>query len=393
MVEGIPFGGTCDPRFNRLREEFERNFRERNEVGAALSVVVDGRAVVDLWGGFADQARTAPWQRDTLVNVYSTTKGMVALLAHQLIDEGRLDLDAPVARYWPEFAQAGKGALPVRWLLCHKAGLAALRGVLPGEALYDFDAMTTALAAEEPWWTPGEKHGYHAVTFGWLVGELVRRVTGIGVGAAFRERVAGPLGADFHIGLPDAEHARVAEMSGLAMEKPEGLDEPSLAAIIMADPEGMVAKAFANPPSMILGPNNPEWRRAEIPGANGQANARAIARIYGVLANGGHDNGTCILSAAGVARCREPQAEGPDLVLQISTRFGLGYMLPQARRDFRFGPSEEAFGHPGAGGSLGCADPENRVGFGYVMNRMGPHLALDPRCVALLETTYECLGR
>ncbi len=393
MAEGTPFGGNCDPRFDPVREEFERNFRERAEVGAALAVVVDGRPVVDLWGGHADQARTRAWQRDTLVNVYSTTKGMAALLAHQLIDQRQLDLDAPVARYWPEFAEAGKAALPVRWLLCHKAGLAAVREVLPGEALYDFDAMTTALARQEPWWTPGERHGYHAVTFGWLVGELVRRVTGRSVGAAFRERVAGPLGADFHIGLADDQHGRVAEMSGLSMEKPEGLEEPGLAAIILGDPEGLVAKAFANPPTLVLGPNTAEWRRAEIPGANGQANARAVARIYGVLARGGHDNGTRILSPEGVARCREPQAEGPDLVLQISTRFGLGYMLPQARRDFRFGPSEQAFGHPGAGGSLGFADPENRVGFGYVMNRMGPHIALDPRCVALIEATYECLGR
>jgi CubicO group peptidase (beta-lactamase class C family) len=195
-----------------VREAFARNFRECDEVGAAVAVYLDGALVVDLWAGHKDFARTQPWQRDTLVNVYSTTKGVTALAAHRLVDEGKLDLDAPVAKYWPEFAQAGKGAIPVRFLLSHRAGLPAVRKLLPNEALYDWTAMTDALAAETPWWTPGSAHGYHAVTFGWLVGEVVRRIAGKSLGAYVRDTFARPLGLDFHIGLAEREHARVADI-------------------------------------------------------------------------------------------------------------------------------------------------------------------------------------
>jgi CubicO group peptidase (beta-lactamase class C family) len=382
--------GTCDRRFAPVREAFARNFRERDEVGAALSIVVDGDPVVDLWGGFADQARTRPWEQDTIVNVYSCTKGMAALCLHRLVAEGKVDLDAPVARYWPEFAQAGKERLPVRWLLSHRSGLAAVRDVLPGDALYDFDAMTAALAAETPWWEPGSAHGYHAVTFGWLVGEVVRRVSGRSVGRYFREEIAEPLGADFHIGLDDAHHERVAEMSQLAMPAPD-MEGPQLAMVIMSDPEGLAAKAFMNPPSMALGVNHAAWRKAEIPGANGTGNARAMARIYGALARGGAVDDVHVLERDGVARCADEQSHGPDLVLQVSTRFGLGYMLPQQSKDTQLGRGERAFGHPGAGGHLGFADPDAQVGFGYVINRMGPHILLDPRAIELVDAVYDCL--
>jgi len=383
--------GHCDPRFAAVGETFSANFRDHGEIGAAVAVVVDGDPVVDLWGGHADRDRGRPWERDTLVNVYSCTKGMTALCAHRLVCEGRLDLDAPVARYWPEFAAAGKERLPVRWLLGHRAGLAAVRDLLPGEALYDWDAMCAALAAETPWWPPGTAHGYHAVTFGWLVGEVVRRITGRSLGAYFREEIAEPLGADFRIGLPASEHGRVAEMSPLPMP-PQDDDRIHLAALIMSDPQGLAARAFMNPPSMVLGVNNAAWRSAEIPGANGHATAAAMARIYGALARGGTQDGVHVLDPAGVARCREEQSHGADLVLPTSTRFGLGFMLPQDRHDARFGPSPHAFGHPGAGGSLGFADPDARVGFGYVMNLMGPHILLDPRAVALIDAVYGCLS-
>ena len=382
--------GTCDPAFEGVRRVFEQNFRERNEVGAGVAVAVDGHMVVDLWGGFADQARTRPWQRDTLVNVYSTTKGMTALCAQRLVDAGKLDLDAPVSRYWPEFAAAGKGTMPVLWLLAHKAGLAAVRESLPGEALYDWDAMCRALAAEAPWWTPGERHGYHAITFGWLVGEVVRRIDGRSLGHYFRDEVARPLGADFHIGLPDAEHARVGEMSGIPMPEPGG-EGIGLAELIAGDPQGLASRAFLNPPTIALGPNTPEWRRAEIPGANGHATAHGIARIYGALARGGEQDGIHVLSRAGIERCRMEQARGRDHVLQIETRVGQGFMLSQDRPLAAFGPSEGAFGHPGAGGSVGFADPSRKVGFGYVMNRMGPHILLDPRADALIAAVYRSL--
>jgi CubicO group peptidase (beta-lactamase class C family) len=382
--------GTCAAAFEGVRQAFEANFRAPGEVGAAVAVVVDGMPVVDLWGGHADQARTRAWERDTLVNVYSTTKGMVALCAQRLVDAGALDLDAPVARYWPEFAAAGKRDIPVRWLLSHRAGLAAVRDLLPGEALYDWDAMCRALAAETPWWQPGETHGYHALTFGWLVGEVVRRIDGRSLGRYFREEVAGPLGADFQIGLPDAEHARVAEMGPIPPPEP-GADGASLAALMMSDPQGVAARAFLNPPSMALGPNVPEWRRAEIPGANGHATARGVARIYGALARGGTQDGVRVLSRAGIERCREQQACGLDLVLRISTRIGQGFMLSQALPLAAFGPNPGSFGHPGAGGSVGFADPEARVGFGYVMNRMGPHILLDPRADRLIDAVYDAL--
>ena len=380
--------GSCDGAFASVRRVFEENFEKRGEVGAAVAVVVDGRTRVDLWAGSADQAGKRPWKRDTLVNVYSTTKGMTALCAQRLIDAGKLELDAPVARYWPEFAAAGKERLPVRWLLSHRAGLAALREPLPGDALYDWHAMCRALAAETPWWTPGDGHGYHAITFGWLVGELVRRIDGRSLGRYFREEVAGPLGAEFHIGLPDAQHARVGEMSSIPLDGANA--EGSLGSIMLADPQGLSAKAFMNPPSIALGPNVPEWIRAEIPGANGQADALSVARIYGALVRSG--GGPALLSREGVERCREQQSHGMDRVLRISTRIGQGFMLSQALTLASFGPSPGAFGHPGAGGSVGFADPSTRLGFGYVMNRMGPNILLDPRADALIDAVYEALG-
>ena len=381
--------GHCDPRFARVRDVFAENFRTRDEVGASVAVTVDGKSVIDLWGGHADQARTTPWTRDTLVNVYSTTKGMTAICAHRLVEQGKLDLDAPVATYWPEFAQAGKANIPVRWLLGHRSGLAAVRTVLPSEALYDWNAMTAALAAQEPWWTPGEKHGYHAVTFGWLVGEVVRRITGKSLGTYFRDEIAKPLGLDFYIGLAEKEHDRCGEMSMIPLPDPTS-DEPNLGAIIMGDPQSIQALAFINPPSLALGPNNAPWRSAEIPGANGHGTARSLARVYGALACGGDVDGVHVLDAASIARCHTEQSRGPDLVLQLSTRFGLGFMLSQDRADARFGPSPRAFGHPGAGGSVGFADPDTGLGFGYTMNRMGPHILLDPRATALIDAVYAC---
>lgn len=384
--------GECAARFARVREVFSEGFRRRNEVGAALALVHDGELVVDLWAGFADQARTRPWQRDTIVNVYSCTKAMTALCAQQLVEHGGLDLDAPVADYWPEFGQRGKARIPVRWLLSHRAGLPAVRETLPDEALYDWQMITAALAAEEPWWEPGTRHGYHAITFGWLVGEVVRRIDGRSLGTYFRERIARPLGLDFHIGLADAEHHRVGELSGLdvAMDELQP-DAVGLAQIILSDPMGISARAFMNPPSIALGPNTPEWRRAEIPGANGHASARALARVYGALARGGDLDGVHVLDRAGLTRLITEQSHGPDLVLQVTTRFGGGVMLSQARQDGRFGPNPHAFGHPGAGGSVGFADPDTKLGFGYTPNRLGPHILLDPRAVALIEAAYEAL--
>lgn len=381
--------GQCDPRFERVREVFAANFDAGEENGAALAVRIAGRTVVDLWGGFADEARKQPWQRETIVNVYSTTKGLTAICAHRLVDQRRLDLDAPVARYWPEFAAAGKTDLPVRYLLSHRAGMAAIREPLPLAAMFDWDAVTRALARQEPWWKPGEKHGYHALTFGWLVGEVVRRISGKSLGQFFREEVAGPLGADAHIGLDPAFFSRVAEMGEWPPADP---DAPfDLMTIVEEEPESVSAKAFANPAN-ALAPgvvNSTEWRSSEIPAGNGHASARALARIYGALAAGGEADGYAVLSRDSLARCHEEQSRGPDEVLRIETRFGPGFML--SLPESSLGPNPRSFGHPGAGGSLGYADLDAQVGFGYVMNKMGPNLILDPRVRRLIDGLYESL--
>ena len=388
-MSGPQIRGSCDPRFARVREAFHESFTKREELGAAVAVTAGGQTVVDLWGGFADLAGERPWQRDTLVNVYSTTKGLTALCGLKLADQGRLDLDAPVARYWPEFAAAGKQSIPVRWLFSHRAGLAALREPLAVDALYDWDAMCAALAAETPWWTPGQAHGYHALTFGWLVGELVRRVDGRSLGTFLREEITGPLAADFHVGLPRSQHVRVAEMGPIP--DPRHFEGPTLPGVVLGDPEGLPARAFVNPPTLAVGVNVPEWREAEVPGANGHGTARAVARVYGALACGSLD-GVTPLSAGAVRHCRGEESAGEDLVLGVSTRFGLGFMLSQPCPGACFGPSPHAFGHVGAGGSIGFADPDAELGFAYAMNRMGPHILVDPRAAALIDAVYASLA-
>jgi CubicO group peptidase (beta-lactamase class C family) len=382
----VELQGHCDARWKRVREVFEASFESGAELGAGLSIVVEGRNVVELWGGFADKDRTRPWRRDTLVNVYSTTKGITALCAHQLVDRGELELDAPVARYWPEFAQNGKGDLPVRFLLSHSAGLPAVSRPLTAAELYDWSTMTSALAAQRPWWTPGSAHGYHALTFGWLVGELIRRVTGLSVGRYVREHLAVPLGAEFWIGLPAELDARTAEL----VQGPIDLSGPNLLEQMAKEPEGLLAKTFGNPPLFALSPNSRDWRAAELAAANGHTTATALARIYAALALGGELDGVRVLRPEAIELARAEQVKGQDQVLPFNTRFGLGFMLPPAQEPL--GPNWRVFGHGGAGGSLGLADPEARFGFGYAMNLMhtGQWL-VDPRPRALLTALYESL--
>ncbi len=386
----IEIQGQCAARFGKVKDALAASFARGEEDGAALAVTVDGESLIDLWAGHADDEGKRPWQRDTIANVYSTTKGVVAICAHRLVEEGRLDLDAPVARYWPEFAQAGKDRIPVRWLLDHRCALAAVSAALPAEALYDWNAMTSALAAQTPWWEPGTRHGYQAVTYGWLVGEVIRRITGKSVGAYVRDELAGPLGLDFWIGLPPSEDARCASLTPPPMVHVKG--EPSLLELVMKDPTSVTALAFINPPSLMMPGivNTREWRGAEIPGANGHTSARSLARLYGAIASGGDLDGVHVLGPEAARRAATEQCYGPDLVLQVNTRLGLGFML--SHPGAAFGPNDGAFGHPGAGGSVGFADPKARVGFGYVMNRMGPYILLDPRAKALIDAVYACVG-
>jgi CubicO group peptidase (beta-lactamase class C family) len=382
--------GSCDSRIEKLRAVFAHSFErgDASEVGAAVAVWRDGELIADLWGGFADAARTRPWARDTIVNVYSTTKGMTALCALRLAEQGALDLDAPVARYWPEFAASGKAALPVRWLLTHQAGLAGVRAPLPDEALFDPRAVCEALAAQAPWWEPGTRHGYHAMTFGHLVGEVVRRVDGRTLGRYFREEIAEPLGLDFHIGVPEGDLARCAEM----IPTPVAPGEQDVLATLATQGEGSVTAAAFNNPRQRRGVVNSEaWRRAELPAANGHGDARSLAKVYGILAAGGAHAGVRLLSREWIERARTEQAYGKDAVLLgMPTRFGLGFMLHHAMMPL--GPNAGAFGHPGAGGSIAFADPEAGLGFAYVMNQMQAGVAGDPRGFRLIRAVYQGLA-
>ena len=379
--------GHCDPRFAAVREAFAENFRARGELGAAVTVTLDGETVVDLWGGWADAARTRPWERETLVNVWSTSKGPTALCAHILADRGLLDFDAPVAAYWPEFAAGGKESVLVRHLLSHRAGLAGLREPHTPAQLYDWELTVNRLAEQEPWWEPGSRSGYLELTYGFLVGEVVRRVSGLLPGAFLEREVTGPLGIDFTIGLPEKEADRAAEL----VHPPAA--ETSEQAAVFAQLAPVALAALANPLVGAAEANTPEWRAAEIPAANGHATARAVAALYGVFAGRGTYGGREVLSPEAAERVREGQGGCRDLVLgagfEHETEVGLGLWLSGSNGSY--GPNPRAFGHDGFGGSCGLADPEAGVSLGYVMNRMGPHIADDPRKMALIDALYSAL--
>ena len=395
-----PVSGTCDPKFKRVREEFERNFRERGEVGASVCVTVDGETVVDLWGGMARPETGAPWQADSVGLVWSCTKGATALCAHVLAARGRLDLDAPVVQYWPEFGQAGKERITVAMLLNHQAGLPVTRQPLPEGAFYNWTLMAAALAAEAPFWEPGTRNGYHALTFGWLVGEVVRRVSGKSLGTFFRDEIAGPLGLDFWIGLPEAVEPRVTPM---IMPEPPGPGEPVSPFFQQAatDQTSIPALLFGNAGG-YFNPGECDSRAghaAEIPAANGITNARGLAGMYAPLACGGRLRGVELVNQDTLMRMiRVASATGQDATLLIPTRFSLGFMkaidnrrLPLGQQDSAL-LAEESFGHAGYGGSIGFADPRARMSFGYMMNKMGPGTLLGPRGQSLVDAVYLSLG-
>jgi len=382
----IRVDGECEARFAPVRDVFAKSF-ETGEVGAAVCVTIAGRPVVDLWGGHRDPARTRPWTRDTLVNVYSTSKGITAICANRLAERNLLDLDAPVADYWPEFAAAGKQQVRVRWLLSHKAGVAALREDVPAHTRFDWKYWTEALAAEAPWWEPGTQHGYHALTFGHLVGEVVRRVDGRSLGSYFREELAEPLGLDFHIGLAAEHDARVAEIVP-APPSPPGAPNPFVAA--RKSPRSLVGRVFGNPTFETSDVNSRAWRAAELPAVNGHGTARDLARVYGALATDGVLDGERVLSPDQIARANTEQARGLDAVLTpLHSRFGLGFMLTQPM--IPFGPNPRSFGHPGFGGSIAFADPDAKLGFAYTMNQLQTGLGGDARGFALISALYTAL--
>jgi CubicO group peptidase (beta-lactamase class C family) len=348
------------------------------DIGASVAVVRDGETIVDIWGGHEDPERTVPWQRDTIVNVFSTTKTMTALCALMLADRGELDFHTPVATYWPEFAQAGKDHIEVRELMGHTSGLSGWEEPLELEDLADWERCTSLLAAQAPWWDHGTQSGYHAVTQGYLVGEVVRRVTGTTLGHFFRENVAEPLGADFHIGVPPDVDDRVAPLIPPPPVDLRGAGFPELGVRTLRNP-AITGEVTAHE----------WWRRAEIPAANGHGNARSVAAIQSVIACGGEARGTRLVSEDGVARIFEEQSNGRDLVLNVPLRFGMGYGL--ASETLPMGPRGCAWG--GYGGSLVVNDLDARTTVAYVMNRMEAGLVGDQRGAAIVVATVLALAK
>jgi CubicO group peptidase (beta-lactamase class C family) len=371
--------GRVDPRFEPVRQQFAANFEE-GEVGASCCVVVDGRTVVDVWGGWADEARTRPWREDTIVNAYSVGKPFVALAALQLVASGHLDLDATADRYWPEL-RAGQHGATVRDLLCHRGGVPAIRRPLTNDDLWHWDRMTAAVADTEPWWDPGTRHTYHTNTYGFLPGELAHRLTGLQPGAWLREHVAAPLGADVAWGVPDRDLARCAEVvwEGPGMEPPgfEALDA-------LPGDQRMVMLSYFNPPGIagVGVMNTREWRQTQVPSTNLHATALGIARVYAALVGGS------LLDPAVLAEATTTQSEGWCPVLERDVSFGLGFQPTRADRSF--GPNAGSFGHFGTGGSLGFADPSTGLAFGYVMNAVKPRWQ-NSRNRALVDAVYACV--
>jgi len=387
----VEVGGHVEPGFEKVRDEFANNFAERGEVGATYAFYVDGAPVVDLWGGVRTDTGAA-YDGDTLQIVFSTTKGATAACAHLLAQRGLLDIDAPVVTYWPEFGQAGKEHIPVRWLLSHQAGLPTIDAKLTREEALAWEPVIHALEVQAPYWEPGTVHGYHALTYGHLVGEVVRRIDGRTLGTFFHEEIAEPLGLEFWIGLPEELEPRVAPMIPMSAG-----DGPSMEDMIGAD--AMVVRAI-NLNGAFAGDlgntaNYRDFHAAEVPAANGITNARSLARMYAGLI-GGVDGGPAeaLLTPEQIAIARTLQTSGSDQVLSfpgfdVESTIALGFWSSSP-----FAPmgGRHSFGHYGAGGSVGFADPEQRVAGGYVMSKMSMDIAGDPRSGALIRASYEAAG-
>jgi CubicO group peptidase (beta-lactamase class C family) len=403
-VGDVEIQGLCDPDWTVVLDAFADNFAERDELGASFCVTLEGETKIDVWGGWSDEARTKSWNRDTVSIVFSATKGATALCANMLIDEGKLDLHAPVSRYWPEFAKKGKESATVAMILNHSVGVPGFREPLKDGAFADWEYMIHRLEEEPAFWEPGVRCGYHLLNIGWLAGELVRRVSGKSLGAFFKERVADKLGIDFWIGLPEDMESRV---SHIVPYKPVHGQEiiTDFHYGLLNDPESDASKALLNTgnysPDVFVeaeGRYAPDTRRAhaaEIGGAGGITNARGLAGLYRPLANGGEG----LISADHIIRMSQvSMCATIDPILLMPTRFALGFMKSMDNRHRRLGDIESviigdpAFGHVGAGGSLGFADPQCHLSFGYTMNRMGPGILLVDRGQALVDAVYRRLG-
>ncbi len=387
--------GRYDERFEDLATAFSRNFVEHGEVGASVCVTLDGETVVDLWGGLADVKEERPWNEDTMCVVFSSTKGAVALAAHTLVSAGELDVDALVSRYWPEFATNGKESATVRMMLDHSVGVPAFREKLADGDCCDWETMVERLEREEPFWKPGERNGYHMANFGWTVGELIRRTSGQSLGRYFREAIAEPTGAEFWIGLPESEEPKVAPV--IPAKPVRGAPLTTFLSSLMKEPGSIPSLAYFNQGGFK--PHSRECRAAEIGGGGGVANGRGLARIYAPFACGGELNGRRFVSDDTLAAMGEVAvATHDDATLRIPTRFALGFMKSiDNRRSLAVDKSSAilgsaAFGHVGAGGSVGFADPTARMSFGYAMNKMGPGILMNERGQGLVDAAYRCIG-
>jgi CubicO group peptidase (beta-lactamase class C family) len=376
MAAGEP-RGVCPEHLHQVREAFEANFSEGLELGARFALAIEGEIVVDLIGGWADRARSRPFTEDTLTPVFSTTKAMASVMIAWLVGAGRLDYDERVADIWPEFAAAGKGAITVGQALSHQGGLPGFAEAMDSAAWFDWNLIATKLAAMAPLWPPGTASGYHPVTFGYLAGEIFRRVDGRSLGTALRDDIAGPLGLDLWIGLPDSEHGRCADM-----RKPPAA--PSLGPVTEAKRVAFLTK-WASPGHVSLA----QWRRAEIPSVTGHATAPALARLMAILAGDGVLDGDRVLSTGAARQAARERAKGVDLVLPYEMSWGAGFI----RNDglWIYGPGRESFGHSGWGGSCAFADPERGLSGGYVMNRQSAELIADARAKRLIEAAYASL--
>jgi CubicO group peptidase (beta-lactamase class C family) len=380
--------GTTAAGFEGVRDAFDANFAKGLEIGASFSAYYRGEKVVDLWAGTADVATGRPWEEDALALVFSTTKGATAICANKLAQEGALDVDAPVARYWPEFAAGGKADIPVSFLLSHQAGLAWVDGDMSLQQALSWDPIVDALAQQVPHYPPGSQHGYHAITYGWLVGEVIRRIAGKSVGTYFHDEIATPLGLDFWIGLPESEEPRVAPLVG-GLADPLIEEDPEVRAFVneIMGPDTVLGKALFAPGTAFSGPNiwnTREVHAAEVPAANGIGDARSLARMYAACI--GTVDGVRILTEEQLRRATTQLTKGPNTVLlDMDIQFGLGFML---RSTFIEVGGPRAFGHFGAGGSVGWADPDADLAFGYVMNRMDLGLAGDIRSYELINACY-----
>lgn len=373
--------GTVAPGLEPVREAFAANFERTGdyaEVGAALCVYRQGEKVVDLWGGFADAAGTRPWTADTLVNVWSTTKAAAAVAVARCVDAGLIAYDQPVADVWPEFAQAGKGAVTLGQVMSHQAGLSGWMAPTTLDDLYNQSRVAGRLAAQAPLFEPGTASSYHAATYGVLAAEIVRRVSGRTLGTLLREDVFEPLGIDFHVGLPADAQGRVAEM--IAADNPVAVPLDQL-----TDP---VRLALSNPAQDPARVNTPAWRAAELPALNGHASASGVARLCAALANGGSLDGVKVLSPGVLAQMTAIVSDRDDMLFGANPQWGMGVLHNLIGI---YGPNPRTFGHSGWGGSYGCADPDAQVAIGYVMNHMGPDLMGDPRGLALANAVYAAL--